>query len=116
MGRVLTKLTEFEEAKIAVSGSMATILLAILIKGLELNSLDGLVLVCATTAVSYMLPFPGLDGIKVFFGSKLLYIFSFVFVLLSAFLLNFVNGFIVLILSLIAALTILINYFYRHSK
>ncbi len=116
LGRLFTKLTEFEEAKIAVSGAFANILLAILIKGMEINSLDNLVLVCSITAVSYMLPFPGLDGIKVYFGSKLLYIFSFAFILISAFSLNFISGFITLILAFLAALTILISYFYKKNQ
>ncbi|MEK6936515.1 MAG: hypothetical protein AABW58_00420 [Nanoarchaeota archaeon] len=116
LGRVWAKLTEFEEAKIAVSGALANILLAILIKGFRLSSLEDLILISSITAISYMLPFPGLDGIKVYFGSKLLWIFSFSFILLSAFFLNFLNGFLVLVLALIAALTILATYFYKKNS
>lgn len=115
LGRFFMKLTEFEEAKIAVSGPMANILLAILIKILNLG-LNELIFVCSITAICYMLPFPGLDGAKVFFGSRLLYLFSVVFILLSAFLLNFLNGFLVLILSLLIALIILWHYFYKKNQ
>ena len=88
-------------------------MLAILIKALGLNGLNDLVFVCSITAVCYMLPLPGLDGIKVLFGSRLLYVFSAAFILISAFLLNFLNGFIVLGVSLAIALIILANYFYK---
>lgn len=116
LGRLYTNLTEFEEAKIALAGPMSNILLAIFIKLLGLNSLDDLMFVSSVTAVSYIIPLPGLDGIKIYFGSKLLYVFSFAFILISAFLLNFLNGLFALILSGMIALIILINYFYKHNQ
>ncbi len=115
LGRLFMKLTEFEEAKIAVSGPMANILLAIIIKMLNLDILNGLVFVCSITAVCYILPLPGLEGPKILFGSRFLYIFSSAFILISAFLLNFLSGFWVLFLSLLIALVILGHYFYKHS-
>lgn len=115
LGRVFTHLTEFEEAKIAVAGPLSNILLAILIKVFEINALKELMFVSSIIAIVYMFPFPGLDGIKVFFGSKLLYIFSIIFILTSAFLLNFINGIIVLVLCFMISLIILIAYYYTKN-
>ncbi|MBI2671496.1 hypothetical protein HYX16_01040 [Candidatus Woesearchaeota archaeon] len=109
-------LTEFEEAKIALSGPLSNILMAFIIKIFEINFLKDLMLVNIFIAISYMLPFPGLDGIKVLFGSRYLYLASILFILISSLLLNFINGTAVLILSLIISLTALIVYFYRKNK
>ncbi len=115
LGRSFKKLSEFEEAKIAVSGPLINIFFAILIKIFEINQLKEMIFVCSVISISYMFPLPGLDGIKIYFGSKLLYIFSLIFILSSAFLLNFISGVSALIISVIFALICLINYFYNRN-
>ena len=116
LGRLHTHLNDFEQAKIALSGPMSNILLAILIKFLEIKSLDNMILVCSMISISYMFPLPGLDGLKVFFGSRLLYIFSIVFILTAAFFLNFVSGLSALLLALLFGLAALINYFIKQNS
>ena len=116
LGRMFTKLTEIEEAKVAVSGPLSLIGLAVLIKIFDVEPLNELVLVSSMIALSNMFPLPGLDGIKVLFGSRLWYIFSASFVLASAFLLNFVSGFSALILGLLIALFVLFHYFYKKNQ
>lgn len=113
LGRTYTHLSDFEQAKISLSGPMSNILLAILIKTFEIRPLNDMILVCSMIAISYMFPLPGLDGLRVFFGSKLMYIFSIVFILTAAFFLNFVSGISALLLALIFGLTALISYFYK---
>ena len=116
LGRHYTHLSDFEEAKIAVSGPISNILLAVLIKIFNIAPLKDLTFVCSVIAISYMLPLPGLDGLKVFFGSKLLYIFSVIFILTTAFLLNFVGGFAALFIGLIFGLLAISSYFYKASQ
>jgi Zn-dependent protease len=116
LGKSFEQLTEFEEAKIALSGPLSNILMAFIIKIFEISFLNDLMLVNIFVAISYMLPFPGLDGIKVLFGSRYLYLVSILFILISSLLLNFINGTSVLIISLIISLTALLVYFYRKNK
>jgi len=116
LGRNYTFLSDFEEAKIAVSGPMSNIVLAILIKMFDIAPLNEMIFVCSMIAICYMFPLPGLDGLKVFFGSKLLYIFSVVFILTTAFLLNFVSGMLALVMGLSFGLTAMVNYFFKKNK
>lgn len=115
LGRSYTHLGDFEVAKIAVSGPMSIILLAVLIKIIGASDLEDLTFVCSIIAISYMLPFPGLDGLKIFFGSRLLYVFSIIFILITVFLLNFVSGISALFIGLIFGIIGMANYFYFYK-
>ena len=61
-------------------------------------------------ALFNLLPLPGLDGMKLFFGSRSLYIFGVLFVILSMFLINY-NLILGLIASFVISLIILTLYF-----
>ena len=111
LGKQYKFLSEFEEAKISLAGPISSILLAILIKGFNITPLEDLVFVSSIIAISYMAPLPGLDGLKIFFGSRLLYTFSLIFILVCAFLLNFVTGFVALGIALLFALIALCIHF-----
>ena len=101
--------------KIALSGPLSNVLMAFIIKIFEIGFLKDLMFVNIFIALSYMFPFPGLDGIKVLFGSRYLYLAGILFILLSSLLLNFISGTIVLIISLIISLTVLGIYFYKKN-
>jgi hypothetical protein len=77
---------------IAVTGSIATIALAAIFKALSVvvfNSLiHKLIVFNIVYAVYSILPIPPLDGSKTFFGSRMLYAFSTVFIVAAAILLN----------------------------
>lgn len=110
VGRRFVNVTANETAKIALSGVFAALLLAFLVSALHLSS--QLVLIASLFAVFQLVPLPGLDGIKVFFGSMPMFAFSAAFVLVSAILLNFISGLSALFYGFIAAGVFFILFFY----
>ena len=116
LGKKYLQPSDAEIAKIALIGPILNIIFALVVKTLfGLSGIAGLfVLINISLAISNMLPLPKLDGGLIFFGSKLLYIFSIVFILGSSFLIYFLTILPTLILSLLFATTILILYYYFH--
>lgn len=116
LGKKYIQPAEAEVAKIALVGPILNILFALIVKTLfGLSGIAGLfVSINIALAISNMLPIPKLDGGLIFFGSKLIYLFSLVFILGCTFLIYFLTIFPALILSLIFATTILILYYYFH--
>ena len=116
IGKQFTSLTEVEIAKISSIGIIANILFAILLKIINPILFEDMILLNVVVAISYLLPLPGLDGIKIIFGSRLLYAMVLAFVLVSAFLLNFIEGYATLILGIIAAGVGGLIYLHHWSK
>ena len=113
------KLEEFEQGLIALSGSLANLLLAFifLILASLLNiELTRLVTVNFYLAIFTMFPFPSLNGIQVLFGSRVLYLISMIFILVSYFLINSENILLTIITALITAIVMGLIYFYNLSK
>ena len=113
LGRRYLKLAGFERAKIAVIAPLTHIIIAIILRLIDIPILNDFALVNSMMAISAMLPLPGLLGSTVFFESKPLYIFSAVFILISALLLNFLTGISTLIVAAILAVAALLTYFWR---
>lgn len=111
LGKKFTKLTEYELAKIAIIGPLVCTILAIILSFFG-NVFTGLVVVNLAFAVSYMIPLPGLNGCKVFFGSKNLYVLSFAFILACTILLRLLSPWNALFLALLIAIISLIVFFY----
>jgi hypothetical protein len=64
-----------------------------------------------------MVPLPGLAGSKIFFGSKNLYVFGLAFILISAILLNYINGILALGIGIVFAIIALtVFYYYKEIK
>lgn len=100
-GHKIIEVTDFEEAKIALAGPMANILLAIIFKLASPGGLfAGMVLINSVMPVYDMLPFFGLDGMKVLGGSRPLYVFGFLFIVGMAVLLHFLGAVPALIIAL----------------
>ncbi|MBU2590183.1 MAG: hypothetical protein KKA65_03635 [Nanoarchaeota archaeon] len=117
IGRKFIEVTDFEEAKIALAGPMANILLAIILSIFNSSGIfSTLILINSMMPVFDMIPFPGLDGSKVFWGSKPLFIFSFLFILSSAILLKYLSAIPALFLALIFAIMFLIIYLFQSFK
>ena len=116
LGRKHLRLTEFEYAKIAVISPLIHILIAILLNFINVPILKDFALVNTMMALSYMLPLPNLLGYTAFFSSKPLYVFSAVFILASAFLLNLLTSFYTILVAIILALTTLFMYFWQFYK
>lgn len=113
LGRKYAKWSEFDEAKIAVSGPIAVIALALLIKTfLDVSNMtDQMMTMAKFLALWSMLPLPGLDGFKVFFGSPLLYIFCLILVIMVVLLANVIAPIWTAILALVSALTVFLIYY-----
>lgn len=111
VGREYKHITEYEEALIHLVGPLACLLLALIFK--QFPGFDKLVEVSYMLAVFSMLPLPGLDGSKVFFGSFPLYICSGVFILTTVILMQILSPILTLIFSGITAVCLLIIFLYR---
>jgi len=117
IGRKYIEVTDFQEAKIALAGPMANILLAIILSIFNSSGVfSTLILINSLMPVFDMIPFPGLDGSKVFWGSKPLFIFSFLFILSSAILLKYLSAIPALFLALTFGILFLIIYFFQSFK
>ncbi|MDP3728119.1 MAG: hypothetical protein Q8R18_01560 [bacterium] len=117
-GRRFVEITNYEEAKIALAGPMANIVLLIL--GKLFNSygtFDTFILINAMLALFHMLPLPGLAGTKIYFGSRLLYVSSLVFMISMVVLVYTVSVIPMLFISL-ASLFIAgsLYYYYGYVK
>lgn len=117
-GMKYQRLTEYELAKIALAGPFANLILLFVFKSMNSGGVfDFPIVINSLMAILHMLPIPGLDGSKVFFGSKPLFGFSFAFILfyiLLMFSLSVVGAFILsLVLALVAGL---VYYYFRIYK
>jgi len=106
--RPFSKITEVQLALIALAGSIANILLAFFAFLLGFKEFAMLNLYFSFFS---LIPFSSFDGTKVFFGSRLLWMFSFAFVLSLIILFEVAGFWPTLISAFIIALTILIAYF-----
>ncbi len=116
IGKRFIEVTDFEEAKIALAGPMANILLVIIFKLFNsAGTFDAVIMVNTWMAFWDMFPLPGLDGSKVFWGSRPLYVFSFIFILGIVILSSLVglSAVPMLALSLVVALLFFVFYIYR---
>lgn len=113
-GHKIIEVTDYEEAKIALAGPMANILLAIFFRLISPSGMFAeLVLINSIMPVFDMLPLMGLDGMKVMIGSTPLYAFSFAFILGTAILLHFLGAIPALILALAMAGVFFLGYLWR---
>lgn len=113
VGRKYVRLTELEEAKIALAGPIASILFAIFLKFLSIIfsiNLNTAITITLFIAIFNMLPIPNIDGGRIFFGNKGMYIFNLAFIIICALLLQTVGILLTIILSLIFAAIIALDY------
>lgn len=109
VGRKYAELTEYEEAIIQLSGPLANI--ALMVLGIAAGSLFKLdfgmfVTINFFIALFCMLPFSSLAGAKIFFGSRNLYVFGLMLIILSYILKGIgLIGAIILTIVLAALLT-----------
>lgn len=109
IGRKYTQLTEYENAKLALISPLTAILLAIIFKTI-LPNFPELTLINSMIAISYMIPLPKTNGSIIFFGSKILYTFSLIFILITALLLKFINPLLTILIAALFALIITTKY------
>ncbi len=78
---------------------------------------DNFVFINGMIAAFHMIPVSTLDGAKIFFGSKIMYLFTLAFIIGTILLIKTISPIIALALALIfAAIFISIYYYYRAYK
>ena len=121
LGHKFVKLTEVEEAKIHLAGSLFSLILIIFARMItNLTSLDlsPFIVVNVYLILFNMLPIPPLDGGKIFFGGVTLYIFSIILLTISILLITLSNlsAISAIIISLImGGLAATVFHFIRHN-
>ncbi|MBU2522740.1 MAG: hypothetical protein KKE23_00420 [Nanoarchaeota archaeon] len=104
-----SKITEYQLAIIALSGSIANMVIAFFSFLFGFNEFAMLNIYFAFFS---LIPFSTLDGTKVFFGSRLLWLFSFSFVLALIILFEVAGLWPTIISAVIIALAIMVAYFF----
>lgn len=115
IGRRWTNIKEFEDAQIALAGPLSQIFLLIVSKMLINVSpiFNKAMFIVSTIAIFNMLPFPQLDGSRIFFGSKPLYLASLVFIVAFIILIFHLSIIQTMILALIFSVVLAIIYLYK---
>src|SRR3989344_2850790 len=104
-GKRFPLITEYEEGKIAISGPLANVGLAIILKLLSFSiNFDPLVQMNLFIALFHLIPVQDLSGIKVWFGGRVLYIFNLTLIIFIALLLLVLTPISAVIISLICAI------------
>lgn len=116
IGRKYISLTEFEHAKIAASAPLIHILIALVLSPINHTLIQDFALINTMLAIFLMIPLPGLLGNTILFGSKPLFLFSAVFILIIAILLKTLSPTLALILALLIALLATVYHLYRVNK
>jgi len=102
-GRRFFEVTNYEEAKIALAGPLANIILMILAKLVNAyGTFDTFIFINAMLALFHMIPLSHLAGAKVYFGSRLLWVSSIVFIVALIVLVYTVSIIPLLLLSLLS--------------
>ncbi len=116
-GRKFIHLTDFEEAKIAFSGIFANLLLFLFL--VQFKTVNPLISTFAwmnlVLAASYFIPLPGLNGAKIFFGSRTFYIFT-LSCIIGSFLFSGVGFLFSVVLLLVFAALDAFSYYIKREK
>ena len=111
VGRKFSGVTDYERGVILLSGIIFNLLLALIFNMTSIYPFRLFFIVNIWLVAFNMIPIPSLDGGMIFFSSKLLYVFSFGFIILS-FGLKDLNIITNIILSFIVAFILLVLFYY----
>lgn len=110
-GKKYKYLTEYELGKIHLVGPLTVLLFSLILH--QFTGFENIVQISYTIALFSMIPFSGLDGAKVFFGSLPLYIFGAGFMLATVLLMQIVSPIWTLILAGITAFILLVLFLHK---
>jgi len=103
LGRKFLEVTHYEEAKIALAGPMTNIVLMVLATFFnQYGTFDTFIFINAALALFHMLPISQLAGTKIYFGSRLLYVSSLIFMISIVVLAYTVSVIPMLVISLLS--------------
>jgi len=112
IGAKFRQLTNFEEAKIAVSSMLFLAVIALILVSLNYPVIFNQLVTMLFVFIAYsLIPFSSLDGAKIFFGSVPLYLATLAFILAAYFLIDVAGIFSILLIALLGAAFILLLYF-----
>jgi len=113
IGKKFVEVTDFEEAKIALAGPMANIVLMVIAAMFNQHgTFDNFIWINGALALFYMIPISQLDGAKVFFSSRVLYVFGLLFIIGMVSLVYYISVIPLLIICGVFALIGAAVYFY----
>ncbi|MEK6856812.1 MAG: hypothetical protein AABX49_02235 [Nanoarchaeota archaeon] len=117
IGRQWINLKEFEEAQIALAGPLSQIFLLIVFKLLLPISVifNKAMFMTSVIAIYHMLPLPKVDGSKIFFGSRTLYVTGLVLTVSFVILIFHMSIIQTIILALLFSLVLGIIYLYKKN-
>ncbi len=117
IGRQWINLKEFEESQIALAGPLSQIFLLIIFKLLLPLSVvfNKAMFMTSVIAVYHMLPLPKVDGSKILFGSRTLYITGLVFIVSFVILIFHMSIIQTIILALLFSIVLSILYLYKKN-
>jgi hypothetical protein len=115
IGKRFARVTDFETGYITLSAALVSVFLALIFKMLSnYINLDVFVTINLWMCLLSFLPLGSLDGTKILFGSRVLYLFGLVFSVLCFILMSLTGIIGTIALSLITAVVITILYvFYK---
>lgn len=112
-GKKFVNVTNYEDAKIAIAGPGAVLLLLLVLKIFNWSGIfDKFIFICSVLVIYDMLPIPGLDGWKVAMGSKPLYFFGFILTIGIIALVQLTGAIQALVISLIFSAILVTLYYY----
>jgi Zn-dependent protease len=113
VGRKTIVVSDYEEAKIALAGPMTHIIIMTIFSFFNTQGIfDTFIFINAAMALFYMLPIHKLDGTKIWFGSRILYVTSLIFIGSMVALVYLLPAIPMLIISTIAAIVGAAFYYY----
>jgi len=118
IGRKYSRLTEFEESRIAFVGIITNLLFIIIFKILTLTNISFFMKgmeIATVMVIINIIPLPPLNGSKIFFGSRSFYVLSLIFVIASIIFLYMFSILVSLIIAAIIAL-IFATFYYYHKE
>lgn len=107
IGKEFIRLTDYEQAKIATYAPTLLTFIAVIMRLFNSPLADRLSYIMLVIAVTNMLPLPSLNGMKAFFGSRLLYIFTSAMILITLPLINVVKPLTLILIAFIFGIFIL---------
>lgn len=113
LGKKYELVTDIENAKIALAGPGAMLFLVTILNIFNFSGFfDQAIFIFSIIILFDILPLPGLDGMKIFYGSRRLYVFAIVFIILTLVLFRILSTIPSLILALFLSGIIFAMYYY----
>ena len=113
LGKKYERPTEQEMSLITLIGPLTLTLLGILLSSIKDTDVNNLSLIPFSIAFCTMLPFPKLNGITVYFGTPVKYVFTMAFIIVSYYLTKFISPFQSLVYALIFTAIFASTYYIR---